>query len=226
MQITLRIILPKFSRFTLKYSVYTPSVTLKITHLSTKCIFILISYENERFNRLALVLDSFSVFEFSVDLPCGIASLGIVSDFSRHLFGVIVTCQNFYWTFRHKTTTLSRKVGHHLHGDAAPNPIRTSPSTTPMWQPKNINIYLEVGIQSLNIYELLCYQQGNSTHEKANLADFHVHDTLYITGSVLFCVTRPKECNLIFQLKGFLSLSLRGIRVLHYTVQGQYYVDL
>jgi len=40
----------------------------------------------------------------------------------------------------------------------------------------------------------------------------------------LFCVTRPKGCNLIIQFKGFLSL--RSIPVLHYTVQGQYCVTL
>jgi hypothetical protein len=40
----------------------------------------------------------------------------------------------------------------------------------------------------------------------------------------LFCITRPKKCNLIFQFKGFLSR--RGIRVLNYTVQGQHYVAL
>ena len=40
-------------------------------HLATKCIFILIGYEYQRFNRVVLVLDSFSVLEFSVDLECG-----------------------------------------------------------------------------------------------------------------------------------------------------------
>ena len=33
---------------------------------------------------------------------------------------------------------------------------------------------------------MLCYQQGNSTHEQANLGDFRVYDALYITGSVPF----------------------------------------
>jgi hypothetical protein len=48
--------------------------------------------------------------------------------------------------------------------------------------------------------------------------------TYTLLARFLFCKTRPKERNLIFQFKGFLSL--RGIRVLHYTVQGQYYVAL
>jgi hypothetical protein len=43
---------------------------------------------------------------------------------------------------------------------------------------------LELGIQSLDIYEMLCDQQGNSTHEKANFGDFHIYGALYITGSV------------------------------------------
>ena len=164
------------------------------------------------------MLDGFSVLEVSVDLTCGTASLGVVSDISRHLVGVIVMCQNFDWTFRPKTTTFSRKVGHHLHGDAAPNPTRTSPSTTPMRQPENINIYLEVGIQSLNIYEMLCYQQGNSNLR--GLTRILMPYTLL--ARFLFCITRPKGCNLIIQFKGFVSL--RGIPVLHYTVQGQYCV--
>jgi hypothetical protein len=56
----------------------------------------LICYEYQRFSRLALVLDSFSVLEFSVDLACGTASLGVMSGFLRHLVGVIVKCKNFY----------------------------------------------------------------------------------------------------------------------------------
>jgi hypothetical protein len=36
------------------------------------------------------------VLEIFVDLGCGTASLGVVSDISRHLVDVIVKCQNLY----------------------------------------------------------------------------------------------------------------------------------
>ena len=61
-----------------------------------------------------------------------------------------------------------------------------------MRKPKNVNIYFEVGIQSSDIYVMLCDRQGNSTLEKATLGVLHVYDDLYITGSVSFLYDKTK----------------------------------